>query len=305
VRDRESGTAGWREALGRVGVWVNPVAIEGDLGGFADRVEQLGYGGLWVGGGNPDERAFELLQTALAKTSRIVVATGITNIWAWEPAALTRRVAALESAYPGRFLLGLGVSHAPLVEGLGRRYERPLEAMAGFLDGLDAADRRDAGGSSTSTPPRVLAALGKRMLELSSDRAAGAHPYLTPPEHTAQARQVLGAAPLLAPEQALVLESESRAARVTARAYLERYLRLPNYRTNLERLGYSEEDFAGQGSDRLTDALVPHGSAGEVAGRIRAHLEAGADHVCIQPLAHSGGIDAGALETLAPLLLAA
>jgi probable F420-dependent oxidoreductase len=298
VNKEESGTVGWREALGRVGVWVNPVAIGRDLGGFADRVERLGYGALWFGGGNSDEGAFELIEAVLSKTSRMVVATGITNIWAWEPAALARRAAAIESAHPGRFLLGIGVSHAPLVENLGRSYARPLEVMAGFLDALDAA------GETTSMPPRVLAALGRRMLELSRDRAAGAHPYLTPPAHTAQARQILGVAPLLAPEQALVLESEPGRARATAKEYLERYLRLPNYRSNLERLGYSEEDLAGQGSDRLADAIVPHGGAEEVAARVRAHLESGADHVCIQPLASSGGIDAGALETLAPLLLA-
>jgi probable F420-dependent oxidoreductase len=287
-----------------VGVWVSPVAIEQDAGGFAENVERLGYGALWVGGGNPDERAFQLLERALSHTSRLVVATGITNIWAWEPAVLARRAAAVEALYPERFVLGLGVSHAPLVEGLGRRYERPLQAMAGFLDGLDA-EQRDADGVGTVTPPRVLAALGGRMLELSRDRAAGAHPYLTPPEHSAKAREFLGPEPLLAPEQALVLEEEPAQARATARAYLERYLRLPNYRQNLERLGYGDEDLDGRGSDRLVDALVAHGNADEVAGRIGAHLEAGADHVCVQPLSPGGGIDAAALQVLAQRLLAA
>jgi probable F420-dependent oxidoreductase len=297
VSDQQAGTTRWRETLGPVGVWANGAVLGEDPGGFAGLVEQLGFGALWVGGGNPYEAAFDLLEAALSKTSRIVLATGITNIWAWEPADLARRAAGIESAHPGRFLLGIGVSHAPLVQSLGRIYERPLEAMAAFLDGLDAA------GATESSPPRVLAALGRRMLELSRDRASGAHPYLAPPQHTARARQVLGRGLLLAPEQALVLESEPGQARVAARAYLERYLRLPNYRSNLQRLGYSDEDLAGSGSDRLTDALVPHGSAEEVAARVLAHLEAGADHVCIQPLAANGRFDAGALATLAPHLL--
>ena len=295
--------AGWRESLGRVGVWVGPGALERDPGGFAARVERLGYGALWVGGSNPDAESFDVLEQALSETGRLVVATGITSIWAWEPAALAERVAALEAAHPGRFVLGLGVSHAPAVERLGHHYERPLQAMAGFLAGLDDAEQRHDGGSSFAAP-RVLAALGQRMLELSRDRSEGAHPYLTTPAHTEKARQILGETPLLAPEQALVLEDEPRQARVTARAYLERYLRLPNYRANLEHLGYDEEDLAGQGSDRIVDALVVHGTPSEVAARVRAHLEAGADHVCVQPLAHGGGIDAGALEALAPLLAA-
>ena len=297
-----AGAAGWRESLGQVGVWVGAGAVEQDPGGFAARVERLGYGALWVGGGSPDGRAFDLLELALSRTRRLVVATGITNIWAWEPAALARRVAARGAAYPGRFVLGLGVSHAPLVEGLGHRYEHPLKAMAGFLGGLDAAEDNDADARGGPPPPRVLAALGQRMLELSRDRSAGAHPYLTPPEHTELARQVLGEAPLLAPEQAFVLGDEPRQARATARAYLARYLSLPNYRVNLERLGYGAEDLAEQGSDRLVDAVVVQGSPEQVVSRVRAHLEAGADHVCVQPLAHGGGIDAGALEVLAPLL---
>jgi probable F420-dependent oxidoreductase len=266
-------------------------------------VESLGYGALWVGGSNTDAKSFDLLDRALSGTGRLVVATGITNIWAWEPAALAQRAAALEAAHPGRFVLGLGVSHAPAVEQLGHRYERPLQAMAGFLAGLDDAEDVDATGGSCAAPPRVLAALGRRMLELSRDRSEGAHPYLTPVAHTEKARQILGEAPLLAPEQALVLEAEQRQARATARAYLERYLHLPNYRMNLEHFGYDEDDLAGQGSDRLVDALVVHGTPDEVAARVRLHLEAGADHVCVQPLAHGGGIDAGALEILAPLLL--
>jgi probable F420-dependent oxidoreductase len=303
VSDHGPAWTNWREKLGRVGVWV-PRASGQHLDGVAALVERLGYGALWVGGGNPDEAAFDALEGALSATTRLMVATGITNIWAWEPAALALRAAALEAAFPGRFVLGLGVSHAPVVEDLGRRYERPFEAMTHFLDGLDAAKARDEDARDAPAPPRVLAALGRRMLELARDRSAGAHPYLTPPAHTALARSILGEKGLLAPEQAVVLEADRRQARITARAYLERYLLLPNYRGNLERLGYNDEDFAGKGSARLVDALVAHGSADEVAMKVRSHLEAGADHVCIQPLAVGGGIDVGALETLAPSLLA-
>jgi probable F420-dependent oxidoreductase len=205
-----AGTAPWRQSLGRVGVWVGAGAVGQDPGGFAARVERLGYGAVWVGGGNPDGHAFDLLERTLSQTRRLVVATGITNIWAWEPAALARRVTVLGAAYPGRFVLGLGVSHAPLVEGLGHRYEHPLKAMADFLGGLDAAEESEADGRDERPRPRVLAALGQQMLELSRDRSAGAHPYLTPPEHTELARHVLGEAPLLAPEQAFVLEDEPR-----------------------------------------------------------------------------------------------
>ncbi len=296
--------ASWRASLGRIGVWVGPRAIEQDPGGFAARVERLGYGALWVGGSNPDERSFDLLEQALSGTDRLVVATGITSIWAWEPAALARRVAAMEVAHPGRFVLGFGVSHAPAVERLGYRYERPVEAMARFLTSLDDAAGKEADPGSSSSTPRVLAALGEGMLALSRDRSEGAHPYLTTPAHSEKARRILGNAPLLAPEQALVLEAEPAKARVTARAYISGYLSLPNYRANLGRLGFGAEDLAGQGSDQLVDAVVVHGGPAEVAVKVRAHLEAGADHVCVQPLTPGGGVDAGALEVLAPLLLA-
>jgi probable F420-dependent oxidoreductase len=246
-----------------------------------------------------DAKAFELLEKALKATSRLVVATGITNIWAWQPEALARRVFVLEDRYAGRFLLGLGVSHAPQVEKLGQHYERPLEAMSGFLGGLDEARGPTGRPRSGARPPRVLAALGDRMLALSRDRSEGAHPYLSTPAHSERARRVLGAAPLLAPEQAFVLEQDPSVARTTARRYLEHYLRLVNYRANLERLGYARDDLDGAGSDRLVDDVVAHGSAAVVAERVRAHLEAGADHVCVQSLADSAAVDLGALSLLA------
>jgi probable F420-dependent oxidoreductase len=288
-------TSELRRAVGRVGVWLFGRAMEADAPAIGRRIEGLGYPTLWVGGGNTNPAALARLDDVLRGSERLIVATGITSIWAWEPAELARRAGEL-AAGNGRFVLGLGVSHQPLVEHLGRRYERPYSAMAAYLDELDAA-----GGDV----PVVLAALGDKMLTLSRDRSAGAHPYFTPVEHTARARRVLGAEPLLAPELAVVLDEDPVTARATARAYAERYLALPNYAQNLLRLGYSADDLAGGGSDRLVDAVIAWGSAAAIAERVRAHLDAGADHVCIQPLAPDGEMDFDALGELAPLLLGA
>jgi len=229
----------------------------------------------------------------LAATDHLVVATGILNIWAWDPAALYAQAAALDGAYPGRFLLGLGVSHAPLVQQLGRDYQHPLAAMRDFLDGLDTAAGAGAG------PVRVLAALGPKMVQLARDRAAGAHPYLVTPEHTADARQALGEAPLLAPEQAVVIDADRDAAHRIARQYLATYLQLPNYTSNLRHYGFQDEDLAAGGSDRLVDALVPSGAAATVARRVQEQLGAGADHVCVQPLGEGRAVD---LDGLAEVL---
>ncbi len=290
---------GWRQDAGRVGVWLNSALAAEDPSELAAGIERLGFGALWLGGGNADETAFDRVRQALAGTGRLVVATGITSIWAWEAPALARLVGSIEEEFPGRFLLGLGVSHAPLVRSLGRRYERPLEAMSAFLGEL-----AEASSEGQAAAPVVLAALGPRMLELARDSSAGAHPYLTTPAHTARARQVLGSSPFLAPEQAVVLEQDPARARSTARAHLSRYLRLSNYRRNLLDLGYGEEELAGEGSDRLVDEIVAHGSPGQVAHRVSAHLAAGADHVCIQPLGQATTAERlDALEQLAPLLL--
>jgi probable F420-dependent oxidoreductase len=252
-----------------------------------------------VGGGNPDAKALNERAVMLDATEHLVVATGIVNIWAWDPTALHEEAAAIERAHPGRFLLGLGVSHRPFVEQLGRHYERPLAAMRAFLDGLDQA----AGGpGGAGGPDRVLAALGRKMLELARDRAAGAHPYLVPPDHTAYARQILGPNPLLAPEQAVVVHGDRDAAMRIARAYLAGYLSLPNYVSNLRRLGFSDEDFTGGGSDHLVDALVPSGDTATVGKRVQEHFDAGADHVCIQPLGEGGSIDLAGLKGLAQAL---
>ncbi|MDA8297652.1 MAG: TIGR03620 family F420-dependent LLM class oxidoreductase [Actinomycetota bacterium] len=288
-------------ALGRVGVWLFGAAFDADPAGVASRLEHLGYGALWVGGGNTKPSAFARIGAALAGSSSLVLATGITSIWAWEPAELARQARSIELGHPGRFLLGLGVSHAPLVEHLGLRYERPYSAMERFLGDLATATAAEHG----PPVPLVLAALGDKMLALSGQESAGAHPYFVPVEHTRHARAVLGPDPLLAPELAVVAETDPSAARAVARQYMERYLSLPNYAGNLSRLGYSDEDLAGGGSDRLVDAIVAWGSPSDIAARVRAHLDAGADHVCIQPLAAGGAVDYAALETLAPLLVAA
>ncbi|MDA8032631.1 MAG: TIGR03620 family F420-dependent LLM class oxidoreductase [Actinomycetota bacterium] len=295
-----------RRNLGPFGVWAGGPALErsdpGELAGF---VEALGYTALWIGGGNPDRAAFARLATMLSATDRLVVATGIANLWAWDPDRLAVEASRLHASFPGRFLLGIGVSHAPLVERLGHRYERPVEAMAGFLDDLDrAAPAPGIDLSAIGPTPRVLAALGDRMLRLAAGRSHGAHPYLTTPDHTERARTVLGPAPLLAPEQALVADPDVDRGRRTARAYLERYLRLPNYRRSLTGLGFSEHDLDGDGSDRLVDAVVPHGSSDGLVTAARAHLDAGADHVCIQPLTPTGDLDRYALELLGPALRA-
>jgi probable F420-dependent oxidoreductase len=306
---RTSAPPHWRRRIGRVGVWVPGPVIDEDPAGFAAFVEGLGYGALWIGGGNPDPAAFSRLEALLSATGDLLVATGITNIWAWDPDALAVRAAALEAAHPGRFLLGLGVSHAPLVEQMGRRYEHPFDAMVAYLDALDALDASDASDASDApdasdasgrpAPPRVLAALGPRMLRLSATRAAGAHPYLTTPEHTRFARRTLGPDALLAPEQALVLDDDPDAARRRARAYLDRYLRLPNYTGSLRRTGWSAQDVEDGGSDALVDALVAHGGVRSVSASVQAHLDAGADHVCIQALGEGGAVDRAALHALA------
>jgi probable F420-dependent oxidoreductase len=189
----------------------------------------------------------------------------------------------LSEAYPERFLLGLGVSHARLVEGVrGHHYERPYAAMRRFLDGMDEAAPAYRAVKPAVMPPRVLAALGPRMLALAADRAQGAHPYLVTPEHTAKARAALGSERWLLPEQGVILETDPSEARSIARRHISRYLDLPNYTNNWRRLGFTDSDFMGHGSDRLVDALVVWGDLEAVIQRVKEHLDAGADHVCIQ-----------------------
>ncbi len=237
----------------------------------AAELESVGYGALWSSGGfNPGlSSRFERLLDA---TQRVVVASGIVSIWISPAGEIAAAADALEHKHPGRFVLGVGASHGPIVQD----YRRPYSRMVEYLDTLDAA--------SPTVPPsrRVLAALGPRMLALAAERAAGAHPYFVPVEHTAQARETLGDGVLVAPEVTVVLEADATRAREVARSFTTGYLGLPNYANNLRSLGYSEADVAGGGSDRLVDAVVGWGDVERVAGRIREHLDAGADHVCVQ-----------------------
>ena len=270
--------------LGAIGIWTaqfdyQPAAKAREA---AAELEQLGFGAIWF----PESVGRESLTNAallLGATSRIVIATGIANIYARDPVTMAAGQKTLAEAYPGRFLLGLGVSHIPLVEQVrGHRYGKPVASMRAYLDGMDRAPYRAVPPSVS--PIRVLAALGPKMLRLAAERAGGAHPYFVPPEHTARAREILGSDRLLAVEQAVVLETDSTKAREIARAHASRYLALPNYANNLRRLGFGDEDLVGGGSNRLVDAIVAWGDMTAVIDRVRAHQSAGANHVCIQVL---------------------
>ena len=273
-----------RFALPAVGLWtgaldVVPAARAREL---AAELESLGYGAVWipeVAGRDP----FVHLSMLLSATERLVGATGIANIWARDAVATSCATKALTEAYPERVLIGLGVSHQNLVSGLrGHQYDKPLTAMREYLDGIDAAPYT---AERPTTPVRyVLAALRPKMLELSGERTDGAHPYFVTPEHTARAREILGAGPLLCPEQAVLLETDPARAREIGRRYTATYLAQPNYVNNIKTLGFDESDLADGGSDAFVDALVAWGDVDTVAARVQAHLDAGADHVAVQAL---------------------
>ena len=248
----------------------------------AAELEELGYGAVWYGEAIGRE-ALTKAGLLLAGTKRIVIATGIANIYGRDPVTMAAGQKTLAEAYPNRFLLGLGVSHVPLVEKVrGHSYDKPVPTMRAYLDAMDQAPYQAV--SPPSKPPRVLAALGPLMLKLSAERADGAHPYNSTPEHTRQARELLGPGPYLCPEQAVVLETDPAKARAIARKFLAIYLGLPNYTNNWLRLGFKDNDISGGGSDRLVDAVIAWGDLKAVLNRIREHHAAGADHVCIQVL---------------------
>ncbi|GIF23150.1 putative F420-dependent oxidoreductase [Actinoplanes tereljensis] len=241
----------------------------------AVELEELGYSRIWFSAGfgqDVPQRFREILDG----TERIGVAPGIVSIWHSSPAEAAAFTENAQQAHPGRFLLGLGTSHAVLVEGDGTAYRKPYTKMVEYLDALDA--------TGLAPERRILAALGPRMLELSRDRAAGAHPYFIPAEHTAEARAALGPDRLLAPEVAVVLDADPATARATARQYTSGYLSLPNYTNNLRRFGWTDDDFATGGSDRLVDAIIPWGTPEQVAAGLEKHYRAGADEVAIQVL---------------------
>lgn len=269
--------------IGRLGVWTFhlDLASAREAGTFARAIEDLGYRVLWIPESAVSKEIFAHAGLLLAATEHLIIATGIANIFARDPVAMRNAERALAEAYPGRFILGLGVSVEPAVKRRGGRYERPLASMRTYLESMDRA--RYAGPEPAAPTPRVLAALGPRMLALAGERTAGAHTYFVPVEHTPYARGIIGPTPLLAVEQAAYLGSDPGKAREVARAYMAGYLRFDSYANNLRRLGWSDEDLAGA-SDRLADAIVVHGDIGAIATRVRAHLDTGADHVGVQIL---------------------
>lgn len=290
--------------LGRVGIWtfqldLQPAARAQEA---AREIEALGYGAIWV----PEalgREAFTNAQLLLSGTSRIVVATGIANVWARDAMAMAAAQKTIDEAYPGRFLLGIGVSHAPLVEGLrGHAYKRPLSFMRAYLDAMDRAPYLAA--PPTTPGSIVIGALHPKMVALAAERTKGVHPYFATPEHTARVRKIAGPKALVAPEQAVVLERDASAARAVGRAHMSIYLGLPNYRNNLLSLGFTEDDLANGGNDRLVDAIVVWGDVNAIVARVKAHHDAGADHVCVQVLdANPAALPMPQWRELAPALL--
>jgi probable F420-dependent oxidoreductase len=270
--------------LGRFGVWLGPLArIAWEREREAvERLEEAGYGAFWPGEGVGSKEIFAHSALILGATRRAVVVPGIANIYARDAIAAASGAATLAESSGGRFVLGLGVSHKPSVEQRGSSYDRPITAMRSYLDAIDDAPYVSAPPAEPA--PVVLAALGPRMLDLARERTWGAHPYFVPVEHTAIARERLGSDRLLAPEQSIVLETDPSTARRLARQHMHMYLQLPNYVSNLRRLGFSDGDVANGGSDRLVDAIVAWGDVDRVRERLRAHLDSGADHVAVQAL---------------------
>lgn len=288
--------------IGRVGVWLGPLGwtTSEQERAVANEIEGLGYGAVWIGEGHTSKEAMSHAALLLSATRSITVATGIANIWVRDSTAMNAAANTLGEAFPDRFLLGLGSSHGPQVDHRGHSYRLPLTAMREYLDAMDTAQ---FGAPVPRHPvPRLLAALGNRMLELAREKTAGVHTYFVPPEHTAHAREILGRQALLAPEQAVVLETDPITARRLARRHMSFYLSLPNYVNNLQALGFTDDDVADGGSDRLVDAIVAWGDIDTVAARIRDHLDAGADHVAVQPLGHGGAPGIDQLRALAPLV---
>jgi probable F420-dependent oxidoreductase len=253
--------------LGRFGVWLPTRSITPDL---AAQIEALGYGAVWIGGSPDADLAW--VDPALAQTTSLQLATGIVNIWSAPAPAVAESYARIESAHPGRFLLGVGVGHRERTE----EYVKPYDALVSYLDALDAA--------MVPTSRRVLAALGPRVLRLAAERSAGAHPYLTTPEHTAKAREQLGNSVFLAPEHKVVLTTDAEQARAIGRQTADRYLGLSNYVNNWLRLGFTQDDVRKPGSDKLIDAVVAYGTPEAIARRLGEHCDAGADHVAVQVL---------------------
>ena len=274
-----------RDQLGRFGIWRGERQVTPEL---AATVEDLGFGALWLGSARGDLAAAE---ECLAATTSLIVATGIVNMWQYEAPDVAASFRRVHERFPGRFLLGVGAGHPEVVQ----QYARPYETLARYVDALL--------GDGVPAGSLVLAALGPRVLRLAAERTAGAHPYLVTPGYTEAARKIIGPGPLLAPEQKVVLATDPGQARAIGRPRVEKpYLGLVNYTANLRRLGWTDADLSGGGSDALIDALVAHGSAAQVAARLTEHLDAGADHVSIQLLTAPGADPAGGYRELAQAL---
>jgi probable F420-dependent oxidoreductase len=272
-----------------------------DLRRAVVEIEAMGFGTIWIGEALARE-PFAACAIILEATSHIKVATGIANIWARDPTAMMNGGRTLAEAWPNRFVLGLGVSHLPSVKARGHDYERPLSAMRAYLDAMEKAAYR--GPVPNPPAPIVLAALGVKMLALARERSAGAHPYCVTVEHTREARSILGPDRLLAPEQAITFATNREAARIPGDIYMRTYLALQNYRQNLIRLGWSEEELTPPGSDRVFDALVAWGDEQEIGRKVKRHYEAGADHVALQVLtATPDRAPTDDLRRLGPLLV--
>jgi len=270
--------------LGRVGLWTFQLDLQPASAAreTAAELEELGYPTVWL----PEavgREPFVNSALLLGATERMVVATGIVGIWGRDAMTMAAGQLSLGEAFDGRFLLGIGVSHQPMVDFVrGHQYDKPLTKMREYLEAMDRAIYMAP--RPAEEPRRVLAALGPKMLELAAAKALGAHPYFVPVEHTEMARGVLGDGPMLCPEQAVVLNTDADEARSAARLHMATYLTLPNYTNNLRRLGWTDDDLADGGSDKLVDAIVAWGDEDAILRRVRAHLDAGADHVCVQVL---------------------
>lgn len=265
MRRRGYSAGMWQRRLGAVGVWRSVTDADPEL---AVAIEELGYGALWLGGSPPAD--LEAAERLLDATSSIVVATGITNIWSADAAELAAAYHRIEERHPGRLLLGIGSGHREATP----QRTKPLQAMRDYLDVLDE--------QGVPVEARILSALGPKMLATASARSVGTHPYLTIPSQTAEMRTDLGPDAIVAPEQTVVLDTDTERARGSAREFLSRYLQLQNYTRTMQRGGFTEDDVALPGSDRLVDEIVVHGDAAALATAVQAHLDAGADHVCVQ-----------------------
>jgi probable F420-dependent oxidoreductase len=291
------------ERLGRVGVWSGRLQRQPTVQAIAavNEYSDLGYGAVWIPESPGAKDVLTFATVLLGASSDVVIATGIAIMWVRDPVAMMNASRTLADAFPGRFLLGLGVSHRSTAEMRGHDYERPLSQMRAYLEAMDEAPFD--GYPPEHPAPRVLAALGPRMVALAGELTEGIHPFLSTPDHVFRSRQTLGPGKVICVEQAVVDAPDPDDARSLARENLSRYLAWPNYRRHLDRLGFTDDDLEGVGSDRLLDALYVFGDAAAVRSRVEDHLSAGADHVCLQVVAREDSAERTVLREIAPAVL--